>query len=393
MSSPAAAPKGFDKAYTVMLIAVFLTGTASAGLLVIKPLLVGALIQEYLFTPPQAGFVAGIEMAGIGIAAFVVAALGGGWPRRRVIISGATLGILGSIVPMLTDAYWPILVARFVAGTGCGLIASIVLAVIGTTRDPDRTFGLYYILTYVNSAMMVPVGLWVLSRYGVPGGYAFLALVLAIAYITVHRVPERVGTQTRHADGTGLPPFPMTDGLLALGLSLLFWIGVGGIWAFVERLGTSAGLTPQGIGFVLTIGPLFSIAGALTASILHIRFGRFPILTIAISLAAVGATLLGPIQTSWTFAAGVLTISYVWSLFLAYMGGAMSAIDPSGRVIALSVTSQTIGMAVGPATAGLIASKIGYEGIALMGLACFIATLPLLMLLRMRQRPAVVHAQ
>jgi hypothetical protein len=84
--------KAFDLPYAITLAAVFLTGLASAGLLILKPLIVGALIDDYHFTPPEAGFVAGIEMAGIGIAAFIVAAFGGGWNRKHVILIGATLG-------------------------------------------------------------------------------------------------------------------------------------------------------------------------------------------------------------------------------------------------------------------------------------------------------------
>ena len=69
--------KPFDLSYAITLIAIFVTGIASAGMLLFKPLIVGALIDDYHFSPAQSGFVAGIEMAGIGLSSFTVAALGG----------------------------------------------------------------------------------------------------------------------------------------------------------------------------------------------------------------------------------------------------------------------------------------------------------------------------
>lgn len=389
MTSNLAPKKKFDLGYAVTLAAVFVTGFASAGLLVIKPLIVGALIDHYDFSPEEAGFVAGIEMAGLGFAAFIVAAFGGTWNRRLVIVAGATIAILGSVVPALTESYWPILTARLFAGMGSGFIASIVLATIGTTRDPDRTFGLYYMLTYVSSALMVPAGLWAITHYAVGGGYLLMAAVLAVVYITVLRIPSAPPTMVRTPGAIHLPPFPMANSMLVLGISLFFWIGMGGVWAFVERLGGAAGMSALEIGGVLSIGPLASVAGALTASVLHTRFGRLPILVAAIALGAIGTVMVGIVHQPLVFTLGVLVFSYVWPLFLAYLGGAMSAIDPSGRVIAMSVTSQTIGMAVGPAIAGIIAGQYGYEGIAVLGVLCFIATYPLLGLLRGRTRAAL----
>jgi predicted MFS family arabinose efflux permease len=378
--------KAFDLPYAITLAAVFLTGLASAGLLILKPLIVGALIDDYHFTPPEAGFVAGIEMAGIGIAAFIVAAFGGGWNRKHVILIGATLGILGSIAPITTDAYLPILLSRFIAGIGCGLIASIALAVIATTRDPDRTFGLYYMTSYIGSALMVPSGIWMMAHFHVAGAYIQLALLLSIVFFTVHRIPAAFTGLSDVSKKDVLPPFPLMAGAVSLGISLLFWIGLGGIWAFVERLGVKAGLDYMAIGAVLTMYPIASFAGALTASFLHTRLGRMPLLGASIGLAMVSIIMINWGHGLAFFTIGVLMFSYIWSLFLAYMGGAMAVLDPAGRIVAMSVASQTIGMAVGPAAAGIIAGQHGYGAIAVMSLFCFALALGMLPLLYLKMR-------
>ena len=385
MSDSPVKRKAFDLSYAITLAAVFFTGLASAGLLVLKPLIVGALIDDYHFSPAQAGFVAGIEMAGIGISALVVATIGGAWNRRLVIIAGTTLGILGSGAPILSDAYMPILLSRFMAGIGSGLIASVVLAVIGTTRDPDRTFGLYYMCSFAGSSLLVPAGVWMLAHFGVAGAYFLLAALLLVVYVTVHRIPALSGLRE---DGShrSLPPFPMTGAVWSLALSLFFWFGLGGVWAFVERLGVQASVEPAAIGRALSIGPLASIAGALTASVLHTRLGRTPLLTVSIGLAMVSVVMLARASSAAVFTAAVVIFSFIWPLFLAYLGGAMAMLDPAGRIIAMSVTSQTIGMAAGPALAGVLAVHFGYVAITMSGLVCFAVAFLLLAPLQLTMR-------
>jgi MFS family permease len=158
------------------------------------------------------------------------------------------------------------------------------------------------------------------------------------------------------------------------------------MWAFVERLGVRAGFAQAVIGGVLSVGPLASIAGAATASVLHTRLGRFPPLAGSIGLAVVSVSMLAWGSTILVFTLAVLMFSFVWPLFLAYLGGAMSMLDPAGRIIAMSVTSQTIGMAVGPAIAGVIARHFGYEATAVLEISCFAIAFALLapLLLTMR---------
>jgi predicted MFS family arabinose efflux permease len=371
----------FKLADCVGLTALFLTGLLSATLLVLKPLIVGALIDDFRFSATQAGFVAGIELAGVGIAAFVVASLGASWNRRHVILTGATLGILGSVVPVLTEGYVSILTARLIAGTGCGLIASVVLAVIGTTRDPDRTFGRYYLFSFVGGALFMLIGGIVISHFRVTGAYGLLAMMLMLVYITVHHIPGGSSSTKAGKQADQVAAFPLLAAMLILGVSCFFWVGFGAIWAFVERLGLKAGLGQAEIGSVLSASQLAGIAGALTASMLHTRFGRVMHLIASLGIAAVSVVPLGWSTGIASYAIGVLAFSFVWPLFLAFLGGAMSAIDPSGRTVAMSVTSQTFGMAAGSAVGGMLAEVHGYVAIAGMALACFGACFVLLAML------------
>lgn len=373
-------------AYITALGALFLAGFTSASFLVLKPLIVGALIDDYHFSSTQAGFVAGIEMIGVGVASLFVATFGSTSNRRRLILIGATLGVIGSVFPFVSNAYIPILIMRLIAGFGCGLIAPIVLAIIGTARDPDRTFGLYYLYSYGASALLMAVGSWCLSRFHVQGAYALLTILLLSIFALIKKIPEALEPERKPDALPNDADTPWIDGMLSLGLSFVFWIGFGALWAFVERLGLRAGLSQADIGTTLSTSQLSAIAGALITSFLHTRYGRFPLLVSTIILSIISVVLVGWSHGAAGFVTGVLLLTFIWPIFLAYLGGLMATIDQAGRVVAMSVTSQTLGMALGSAMGGVLAGQFGYGAIGLMGLVSFGSSFIFLMLLAHRLR-------
>jgi predicted MFS family arabinose efflux permease len=378
--------KMFNTSYSITLTTIFATGLASSALLVLKPLIVGGLIDEYHFSQAQAGYIVGIEMVGLSLAAFIVATLNKTWSRRWMLFFGATIGILGGLGPILTDAFIPILVCRFIAGIGCGLIAANVMSVIATTRDPDRTFGLYFMTCYAGAALLMTGGAWSLAHFHVRGIFIFMVLLLFVTYITVSLIPPSFAGLQDDNKAHVLPSFPLVEGGLCLGISMLFWVGLGAVWAFLERLGQQAGVSPEAVGYLLTFYGVAGFAGASSASILHKYFGRLELLIASITGALFSVTLIGWASGLFSFAAGVIIFSYIWPLFLTYMGGIMAAIDSGGRVVAMSVSIQCIGLALGTAIGGELSGRYGYISIPVISMVCFLLALALLPLLTIRLR-------
>lgn len=360
--------------------AIFLSGTASAALAILKPLLVGSLIDDYGYTAQQAGNIVGIEMVGVGIAALITVLAVEVLGRRPLLYIGTTIGLVGSLVPALTEAYSAIIVARFAAGFGCGIIGSVTLSVLGMTSQPDSMLGRYYTLSFLAGAAILPVGAWSLQHFSIAGGYGFLAALLSVVYGTARFFPEAVlksgsvNEFRRPLSFTGLA-------WLALLASLFFWIGLGSVWAFVERMGINGGLGAARISSALTAGPLACMVGAAAAWYLNVRIGRVVPLFGAIGFTILGSILVSHSSFLLTFSIGVLLFSFGWSMFLAYMGGAMSVIDRTGRVISASVASQTIGMALGPIAGGLISTNFGYRAIGTMAVCCHGVAITLLVIL------------
>ncbi len=361
-----------------MFAALFWTGFACAGLSIIKPLIVGALVDSYGLSARQAGFIAGFEMIGIGAGALVVTALGTSWTRHVVIRAGTILALVGSFAPLCAAHFTALLLLRGLAGAGSGLIAASVLSAIGLTRNPDRTFGLYFIVVYLAAALLVPVASAVILRLGADGGYYLLAILLSTVFVSVRLIPN--SSIARPTERGVLPPFPFRKGCMSAAVSVFFWIGNGAVWAFSERLGLLARLTHLQVAAILALGQVASIAGAGAAALLSTRLGRALPTFVAIALSILSLMLIGSRQAEG-FSVGALLFSFAWTLFLTYLNGVMSQQDSAGRVVALSVTSQTLGMSIGPFAGGLLFASFGYESIVKLGIGCHLFAAGLLAVL------------
>ncbi len=159
----------------------------------------------------------------------------------------------------------------------------------------------------------------------------------------------------------------------------LICCGMGGTWAFIERIGDHNGLDATAVAGALAIGPYASVAGALVAAAIQTRFGRTAPTITSIGLLTVSAIVLTHASTQLLYLVGVLTFSFVWSLFFVCLGGLLAAQDRAGRVISMSISSQTLGMALGPAVAGFVVTRFGYEAIAPMAIAFYVAGLAFLL--------------
>lgn len=366
------------------LAAIFYSGIASAALLTIKPLIVGALIDDYGFSAAQAGSIAGVEMAGIGVASLLIGALGPRWPRRSVIAAGAALALAGSFVPLIAHSYVPVLVLRFVAGFGSGLIAGSILATLGTSRDPDRMFGIYLMSAYVFAVLLFPLASTVIGRWGAGGAYTLLAAIISVVLLISRTIPDACVQQLSRSDV--LPPVPRLEAGCSLAVSVAFWIGNGAVWAFVERLGLKGGATSMQIAAVLSFSQVAFMAGAAVASALHTRLGRTLPLVSAMVITIIGLMLIGWGHGAPIFTAGVTIFCFAWPLFLAYLNGTMATQDPAGRIVALGVTSQTVGMAIGPIVAGILANRLGYAAVVAMALTSYSVAIALLVPLAVASR-------
>ena len=352
----------------IVLASAILLACAGASMFQIEPLYLGAIAVSMGLESGEIGLLAGVELGGavLGSVAAVF------WITRldwRYVAGGALVVLAtGNLVSVGIDDINTLMAIRFVTGLlGSGTVYAVSLAVVGHMPNPDRAFGLAIatmVLLTMAALFLLPLSI---SRWGAAGVLVPLALFALVAIPAATRIPRAAATTAPQAESArAAPVFPV---LLALGVQVVWYAGVGGVWAFIERIGTASGIALAPIGSALAIGMGLGAAGALLASAVSERWGRLPMFTLAMLVQVVALYALST-QLVWsTFLVAAILFNVSWNFALPFLLGAIAARDPSGRFTVLIVAAQGLGVAVGPIIAGILISGAGLVAVSYFGIA------------------------
>ena len=366
-----------------VLIAAMILGTTGVALFAILPLLVGALVDYLALTPRQSGFVAAADI--IGMAAGNLAAFF--WIRRISMRKMAWLAVsiiaLANLLCITTSSFAMILSLRLLIGLAEGTCLALAYAILGRSSHADRNYAIFIVVIMTFGAL----NLYILSQlaqiYGAIVFFLDLAIIAAVAGLFVRYIPKRGAVHESREDASHaiveavLPVGPAVIVLLAA--NLVYFVGQGGVWAYLERIGIAHELSVDQVAIGLSMSLITGVAGALATTVINLRFGRAAPLGAAILIAIACVLVLIWNVTVATFFVAVGLWNFVNNFGHPYLLGYMASIDRSGRYVVASGGMQTAGMGVGPAIAALIISSPTYINVLWLGLACFIITLAMFM--------------
>jgi predicted MFS family arabinose efflux permease len=153
-------------------------------------------------------------------------------------------------------------------------------------------------------------------------------------------------------------------GTLCLAAIACFYVMVGAFWAYIERMGVTAGFDDNFIAAALSITTLLSVVGCYFAYKISRRKGQSKPLLIAPVLIAAVLIWLGMNTVAFTFVAVLLLYQPSWKAVDIFQLGTISIIDHSGRFIALVPAAQGLGQTLGPSLAGYMVGRgLGYGAV------------------------------
>lgn len=373
---------------TTIAAAVALSCIGVFGLLP-QPIFLGAL-QDYLgFSSQQASLITASEVIG-GALASILAAF---WIRRvnwrLAALAGIVVVIGGNLASSFASSESALLTLRFLVGLlGEGTCFAVAIAMLSETRDTDRNFA-FSIAAQVAFGVVAFAALpFAVAQWSIAGILVPLAILAALIALLLAWVPA--GSSRDFAAGAAGPAASPLPALAALATLLVWCIGLGGIYAFEERIGVAAGLEPTTVGSGLALAVAVGFLGALAASWVADRWGR--VLPVALALAVqVGAILLLQGEMSWArFALTASVFHFFWNFTGPYLMGTVAGNDATGRIAVLMPAAQTGGFAVGTAFAGNLMTADSLAAANLVGAAgCAIALMMFVPIAwRMRQAAA-----
>lgn len=328
------------------------------GVYLALPLILGALADSYGFSNRQIGWIGSAENTGLLLGSVVVSALSRFGRFRRVASAGIAIATAGNLATLFIHSFVSLTSVRLAAGFGSGICYSAAIACLSLTRQSSRNFSVFVVvLVLANSAelWLVPS---VISRGGIHGAYAVLGLLYLAPALLLRFIPPIIRSTKSSGPGPGAVSQSTTvPSMLAwscLAAVVLFNVAASAFWTYSERIGASIGMVPQTIANTLTLCNLFSLTGSLFAYWLSRRWGQHRPQLVAIAImVGVFATWSAGIS-NFGYVVGVLLFFEVWSMASVYQLGTLTAMDPSGRYVALIPAAQGIGQSAGPFFAGIL---------------------------------------
>jgi predicted MFS family arabinose efflux permease len=340
------------------LAATLAIGVMGNSVIYVMPLLIGAMVTDRGFSEQQAGLIASADLLGYTVATLAVAVLVRQVNWRIIAWCGLLLMVGANLASPLISGFEAFAAARILSGLGGGLLAALATVAIGCRAEPDRGFGALFaaLLLFATAALWIlpPV----IDSQGIGGAYGLIVvLALPVAYSLRH-MPS-----TAETAAVKVPGQAQTNrwfAYLVLLSIFVFFAEQNALWAFAERIGSSAGLSGQYIGFALGVATLLSAVGASLVAWLGTRISR--------GLAVAGATLvqigafvwLGRELGASLFLILVVLLSIAWNIVNPFQLGILSQLDISGSSLALAPAATGLGLAAGPAIGAAVLSPGAY---------------------------------
>ncbi len=365
--------------WKAILASILLAKTAVATFS-IAPFLVGGYIDHLQFSVAQAGRLLSVEIFALAFsnaAAFfwIHKVSCRVWAQRLLLLVVAC-----NIFCVFAPSYDSLLLLRLAIGSLEGALLALGFGLLGKTRKPNRNFGMYFAVSLTVGAINVRVLPLFLEAAGVTGLFVNLSLygVLALAGSFWVQQQSIGGSDTSTADRsaqTGRFAIAAVPLLFLIIANYVYFVGQGGVWSFLERLGIQQGIDLTGIASALSLSLIAGVAGGATAGWLDLKLGRVWPLIAAMAFALISIGVLFQFPGSMTFTLAACLFNYGNNLGHPYVLGFAAEIDSSSRLTVLSGALHTAGQATGPLIAGLIVTANDYSNVLWLGCAAFAATL------------------
>ncbi len=372
--------KGHGTAVPALLLSVI----GPSGFLIL-PVLVGAAAADLQMSEAEVGGLASAVMGGMALSS----ALALLWIRRANWRLATTLALLliavGNAGCLLASTPGCVIGWLLMTGVGGGAVYSIALTVLGDEPAAARYFG-FSVAAQVTFQVVGMLLLPTLSdQFGLDAVVGALLVINILGFLLVPLLPvrSRENPAVRHRTSSVLPSLASMCALMGC---FLFFLNIGVVWTYVERMASGAGFSLEMIGFSLALGVAFGVPGALAASWCGSRFGYWKPLAVGSVMMLLALGMLAGMWAESVFVVMLALYNFSWNFLLSFQYAAVGAVDSNGRSVAIAPAFHGFGAALGPAVAALFVTRDDYSAVVILAVAGVVGSLVLFSFALWRQR-------
>lgn len=341
----------------------------------IAPFQIGAFIDQLGFSEQSVGLLVSIELLVVSTIALLSAPLFSRISCAGFALIGVTIALAGQFVTMWLENYSGLMIARVVAAIGLGMIYGAANAAGAKAENPEKLFSYGISGSLVIFAFLLPTLAIVSSRYGYQVMYGVLVFFMLICS------PFLRGLDVSGSDlqvEVERHPVPWAKLLNLLAVLILFNVGTGAVWTFVERSGVRVGMDADTIGTLVGLSTLAGIAGSLAVSWVGSRLGRTLPLLIGLSLGGVACYFIASGISVFLYGLACLAYWVSYMFMYPYLVGIAAALDNRGRCSAAAAGTLMLSFSMGPLVASYLVSAYSFQVLAWFGLITCVAAALLL---------------
>ncbi|MGC1301684.1 MAG: MFS transporter [Caulobacteraceae bacterium] len=337
----------------------------------LMPIFVGALASEHRLSAAGIGRVATLELL---CTALTTGIAGAALKLRRLKVVGvlAALALAGANLVTVGAAGVPLMAARALAGVPEGLLLWMVIGLIARSPTPERRAGLLFTAMAASQLLVaVILALAVLPRFGVDGGYLFIAGLSLLGMPIALLLPSAHGPLPEGTEG-GMPP---PRGWIALFAVFVFQASVAGASVYIVPLALQAGFSPRVAHTAIAMALALEVAGGAFATAISGRANFLDVLLVSalVMLGAFGVYVARP--ADWAFVTASAAIGFCALLIMPFIVPMTIKADPSRRTAVQIGGAQLMGGAVGPVLSSMVVTARNAHGAVYLSAALLVTSL------------------
>lgn len=342
--------------------------------------------DDFGLSSAEAGWIMTAYAIAYAIGSPLAVALTGSMGRRTVLASGLAIFATSMIIAAMATGLEMLIVARFMAALGAGVVTPVAAGVAAAASPPERRgkalAAAFFGLTLAQ-VFGVPAGAWLGYTFGWPSvfiltGALTLAALACIMIVVPRGMPFQVNSLATL--GQALRDLPTM-------LAVLFTVFImGAIYVFYTYtapvMEAQMGFGREGISLYLLMFGFGAVAGNLLGGWLTDRIGAFNTLVFV----AVAQIILMPVFSLLPLPVwAVYAHAFIWSVcgwsFAASQQSRLVALGPdrASVMLALNAAAIYVGVSLGSFVGGETIDRFGAEALGWTGAA--VAAMALITLL------------
>ncbi|KSV65648.1 MFS transporter [Ensifer adhaerens] len=370
-----------DRRLLVLAVGMFAIGTDSFVIAGILP----EVTQSLGVSIAVAGQMVTVYALSFAVLSPVIAAAAAHWPRKRLLLAGLAVFVIGNLVTAIAPTIEWVLASRFVAGLGAAMFSPTATATAASLVPAEkRARALAIVVAGLSGATALgsPLGTFIGGLGDWRATMWFVTVVGAVAtvgvYVLLPAVPPLPAVSLRARLG------PLKDIRVALTL-LTTLVAYSGFFAVYTYLGVTfdraTGGRPEVLAALLLLWGIAATAGNLAAGYFTDRFGNRMIVNGSLAIAVANFALM-PWSSAHLWSSALALV--VWGIcgwgLLVPQQHRLISLSPASASLLLGLNSAAL--YVGVSAAGLIGAagitvlerhQLGLIGGLFVGVAFVIA--------------------